>query len=425
MTQRQNEIWSNWSGSQQSSPTLFFPHDLDSLKEVVQSYPKIRVVGAGHSFSPLVKTNDVMISLEQYKGMVTHDAEHYQSEFYAGTRLYDVGEKLAAVNQALMNQGDINQQSIAGAIATATHGTGIELPCLSALVSGFELLTASGDVLQCDAAQHANIFHAGRVALGSFGVMTKIQLQNRPMYRLKEQIRLCPLQDIFQHMEQWKTEHRHIEFFAFIHAQDVVLKTLDETFDSIQERPQSWIDEDLILNLCSELNRICPKVNPLLQKLLNLVIRQSTVVDWSTRLFPSERHTRFNEMEYQIPAEHGLACFEEVMHVLKKQRAHVFFPIEFRYVRADDIWLSPFYQQDAVSISVHQFYKQNYELIFNLVEPIFLKYRGRPHWGKLHSLEARQLQKLYPKWDDFMRLRHELDPTQKWLNSYLERIFLT
>lgn len=179
-----------------------------------------------------------------------------------------------------------------------------------------------------------------------------------------------------------------------------------------------------MLNMCCELNRIWPGLNPWLQRLLNIAIRPSKAVDWSSRIFPSVRNTRFNEMEYQLPVKQGLACFEEVMEILQQQKAPVFFPIEFRYVRGDDIWLSPFYQQDSVSISVHQFYKQDYQVIFDLVEPIFRKYGGRPHWGKLHSLEARQLCELYPKWDEFMQLRKSLDPQDKWLNPYLERLFI-
>ena len=356
--------------------------------------------------------------------MCDYDREQCRSTFWAGTRLYDVGEKLATIDQALANQGDIDRQSLAGAIATGTHGTGVELPCLSALVSEFELLTADGHLLCCNSEQHADIFAAGRVACGSLGIMTRIQLQNRPMYRLQEQIRLCSLTDLYANIDKWKHQHRHIEFWAFTHSDNVILKSLDETQEEAQARPDGWLDEDFMLNMCCELNRIWPGLNPWLQRLLNIAIRPSKAVDWSSRIFPSVRNTRFNEMEYQLPVKQGLACFEEVMEILQQQKAPVFFPIEFRYVRGDDIWLSPFYQQDSVSISVHQFYKQDYQVIFDLVEPIFRKYGGRPHWGKLHSLEARQLCELYPKWDEFMQLRKSLDPQDKWLNPYLERLFI-
>ena len=423
MIKMQSEFWSNWSGSQQAYPKLLRPNSLELLQNVVRTHPKIRAIGAGHSFSGLAQTNDVLLSLDYFKGVVSHDDEHCQSVVQAGTHLYDLGEKMSAYNQALMNQGDVDQQTLAGAISTGTHGTGIDLQCLSAYVEGFELITADGDLIWCDAVQHAEIFQAGRVALGSLGLITKIKLQNRPMYKLKEQVRSCPLIEVFQHIEQWKSQHRHIEFWVFIHSSNVILKTLDETNERVQPKTEQILDEDVFLRICSELTKSCPILNPALQKLVSLLVRPSTAIDWSSRIFPAIRETRFNEMEYQLPVQTGLACLEELMHCFKKHKVPMFFPIEFRYVKADDIWLSPFYQQDSISISVHQYYRQDYVRIFKLAEPIFQKYGGRPHWGKLHTLGGQELSALYPKWDDFMHLRQQVDPEKKWINSHLEHLF--
>ncbi|WP_180144443.1 D-arabinono-1,4-lactone oxidase [Acinetobacter sp. YH12052] len=425
MTIQHDIAWENWSGAQKSIPKSFIqPKNLEQLMDVVQSQPKIRMVGAGHSFSPLAKTTDTLVSLDHLKGILDIDAERCQSTVQAGTRLFDLGEKLASFDQALINQGDIDRQSLAGAIATGTHGTGLELPCLSALVTGFELLTAQGELLQCSAEQNSEIFQAGRVSLGSLGVLTHVQLQNRPMYKLKEQTRLCPLKDVMQNMQQWQYAHRHIEFWVFSHADQVILKTLDETEDDLQPRKDQWLDDDVLLKFCAELTRFFPPLNPWLQKLLGVFVKPSMSVDWSSRIFPSARNTKFNEMEYQIPLQHGMNCLEEILHTLRRHKVPMFFPLEYRLVRGDDIWLSPFYQQDSASISVHQFYKQDYQVIFKLVEPIFLKYGGRPHWGKLHSLNARQLQNVYPKWQDFFNIRQELDPKQKWLSPELQQLLI-
>ena len=423
--QQANDIWRNWSGSQSSAARIVQPSQISELQSLVKTHAHIRAVGAGHSFSPLAKTDEVLLNLDQFKGVVAFDQEKTQCTVQAGTRLYDLGKDLAPINQALINQGDIDQQSLAGAISTGTHGTGIDLPCISAFVEGFELLTADGELLQCHREQNAEIFQAGRVALGSLGILTKITLQNRPRYKLKEQIRLCSLKDVFTHIEQWKHQHRHIEFWAFLHADQMILKTLDETEDDIQPRQESWPSEDALLTLCSELTRLFPPTNPYLQKLLSVFVKPTCYVDWSNQIFPTPRQTKFNEMEYQIPVEQGLKCLDEILHVLGKHQVPMFFPIEFRYVNGDDIWLSPFYQRDSVSISIHQFYKQDYHAIFDLVEPIFQKYQGRPHWGKLHSMSAASLRELYPKWDDFMALRQQLDPQQKCLNAYLKELFLS
>ncbi len=423
--QQANDVWRNWSGSQFSAARIVQPSQISELQSLVKTHAHIRAVGAGHSFSPLAKTDEVLLNLDLLKGIVAFDQEKTQCTVRAGTRLYDLGKDLVPINQALINQGDIDQQSLAGAISTGTHGTGIDLPCISAFVEGFELLTADGELLQCHREQNAEIFQAGRVALGSLGILTQITLQNRPRYKLKEQIQLCSLKDIFTHIGQWKHQHRHIEFWAFLHADQVMLKTLDETEDDIQSRQESWPSEDALLTLCSELTRLFPKTNPYLQKLLGIFVKPTCYVDWSHRIFPTPRNTRFNEMEYQIPVEQGLQCLEEVLATLRKHKVPMFFPIEFRYVKGDEIWLSPFYQRDSVSISIHQFYKQDYHAIFDLVEPILQKYQGRPHWGKLHSMSAASLRELYPKWDNFMVLRQQLDPQQKWLNPYLKELFLS
>lgn len=423
--QQADKIWRNWSGSQFSTARIVQPIQISELQSLVKTHAHIRAVGAGHSFSPLAKTDEVLLNLDQFKGVVAFDQEKTQCTVYAGTRLYDLGKDLTPINQALINQGDIDQQSLAGAISTGTHGTGIDLPCISAFVEGFELLTADGELLQCHRQQNTEIFQAGRVALGSLGILTQITLQNRPRYKLKEQIRLCSLKDIFTHIDQWKHQHRHIEFWAFLHADQVMLKTLDETDATIQPRTESWPSEDALLTLCSELTRKLPATNPYLQKLLGVFVKPTCYVDWSHRIFPTPRNTKFNEMEYQIPVDSGLQCLDEILHILRKHQVPMFFPIEFRYVKGDEIWLSPFYQRDSVSISIHQFYKQDYRTIFDLIEPILQKYQERPHWGKLHSMSTASLRELYPKWDDFMVLRQQLDPQQKWLNPYLKQLFLS
>jgi len=418
-------LWENWSGLQQSRPTQFVkPTDVTELSQIIRQAQKCRVVGAGHSFSPLVCTDDTLISLDCLTGLVRHDAQHNQSTLFAGTRLKNLGPVLDPINQALQNQGDIDEQSLAGAVSTGTHGTGIDLTCLSGFVEGFQLVTANGEILECNTTENSTIFEAGRVSLGSFGVLSQITMQNRPRYRLKEQIQLTPFNDILSHMDQWKTEHRHIECMVFVYAQDAILKTLDPTDDEIKTLPAPWPSDDTLLTLFSEIAQKTPILNPYVQKLLGAFIKPTTRVDWSSIVFPSVRETRFNEMEYQIPAERGLECLAEVVATLKKHKAPVFFPLEYRYVKGDDIWLSPFYQQDCASISVHQYHKQDCHEIFKIVEPIFWKYGGRPHWGKMHTLNASALKKLYPRWYDFLALRKELDPQQKWMNPHLESLFL-
>lgn len=427
MSDLKQGIWSNWSGFQQSKPQqILHPANIQELQSIVAQQQKIRVIGAGHSFTALVCSDATLLSLDHIAGIASTDAGLCQSSIYAGTRLFDLDQLLQqqSINQALINQGDIDQQSLAGAVSTGTHGTGADLHCISGYVEAFELLTASGEILKCSRSENPEIFAAGRVSLGSLGILTQITMQNRPRYKLKEHIRLCPVEEMQQNIQQWKHQHRHIECFVFSHEKQLMLKTLEETEDEILPRKQNFPSDDTLLTLCSELTRSFPALNPYLQKLLGIFVKPTTYVDWSSNIFPTPRNTKFNEMEYQIPVDQGLACLDEVLHALRKYKVATFFPLEFRFVKGDEIWLSPFYQQDSISISVHQYHKQDPKLIFEVVEPILQKYRGRPHWGKMHTLTAAELRTLYPKWDDFMALRQQLDPKSKFLNPYLEKLFL-
>ncbi|MBJ8453960.1 FAD-binding protein [Acinetobacter bereziniae] len=418
--------WNNWSGFQHSQPEhILKPSSIDELKNIVQNHHKIRVVGAGHSFTPLVCTDATLLSLDHFSGVENVNTALTQANIWSGTRLFNLDQYLEPIQQSLMQQGDIDQQSLAGAVSTGTHGTGLNLHCISAYVEAFELLTASGDILTCSRQDNPNIFEAGRVSLGSLGILTKITMQNKPRYKLKEHVRLCSVKEFFENIDLWKTQHRHIECFAFSHADQLILKTLDITDEDIQPRKLSWPSEDALLTICCGLTKSFPALNPKLQKLLGVFVKPTTFVDWSSQIFPTPRETKFNEMEYQIPIESGMECLEAVLTGLKHAKAQTFFPVEFRFVKGDDIWLSPFYQQDSISISVHQYHKQAPNQLFDEIEPIFQHYRGRPHWGKMHNMGASQLQALYPKWDDFMQLRAQLDPTQKFLNPYLEKLFFT
>ncbi|WP_373467625.1 D-arabinono-1,4-lactone oxidase [Acinetobacter bereziniae] len=418
--------WNNWSGFQQSQPEhILKPSSIDELKNIVQNHHKIRVVGAGHSFTPLVCTDATLLSLDHFSGVENVNTALTQANIWSGTRLFNLDQYLEPIQQSLIQQGDIDQQSLAGAVSTGTHGTGLNLHCISAYVEAFELLTASGDILTCSRQDNPNIFEAGRVSLGSLGILTKITMQNKPRYKLKEHVRLCSVKEFFENIDLWKTQHRHIECFAFSHADQLILKTLDITDEDIQPRKLSWPSEDALLTICCSLTKSFPALNPKLQKLLGVFIKPTTFVDWSSQIFPTPRETKFNEMEYQIPVESGMECLEAVLTALKNAKAQTFFPVEFRFVKGDDIWLSPFYQQDSISISVHQYHKQAPNQLFDEIEPIFQHYRGRPHWGKMHNMGASQLQALYSKWDDFMQLRAQLDPTQKFLNPYLEKLFFT
>ncbi len=421
--------WQNWSGSQTASPaSIFYPDSESALQQAIRSTKgQIRAFGGGHSFSAVVPTNaqGALISLEAMSGLVSHDAAALTATFHAGTRIASAGPLLQAVGQGLLNEADINMQSLAGAISTATHGTGRQMQCYSATVKGLRLVLADGSAVDCSAEKERELFAAARVAVGSIGIISQATVQNRAAYSLREQVNVMSTPEAISALERDRDKHRHMEFFAFPFGDKAIVKRMDISTEAPTRIEEPLIDENGILEFAADMARQYPWTNKWSQRLVGAFVSDSVRVGRSYEIFPSPRTVGFNEMEYSVPAERGLECFQEVLALMRAKEVNVFFPIEFRYTAADECWLSPFYQRASASISVHQYYKQDYQSFFRLVEPVFRKYQGRPHWGKLHSLGARELRELYPRFDDFVRVRQQHDPRGRFLNDYARKLFIS
>lgn len=436
------DVWSNWSGWVKAWPQgIVAPTTEEEVASIVRDAPApIRTAGRGHSFTPLVESDGTILTLFGLSGVVDHDPIEMTARIKAGTTIRDLGPLLFERGLALLNQGDIDRQTLAGAVGTGTHGTGGGLGSLSAGVKAFRLATASGEVLSCSRTENSDVFDAGRVSFGSLGAMTEITMQCTKIYALEETGGRMPIAEALDKAEAMRDEARHFEFFWFPFADQALVKFLRETDKEARprrRRPDGEMSrDDKIMKLACEVSRTLPFLRGPLQKFLtsasgsryssgsiNGVEGQATKVRWSHDAFPSDRNVRFNEMEYAVPAEKGPDCIREVAEHMRKCGTNFLFPLEFRYVAADDAWLSPFYRRDSVTISVHQYHRQPYKELFAGVEDIFRRYDGRPHWGKLHTRGAKDFEALYPKWDAFREVRRQLDPTGKFLNAHLKQIF--
>lgn len=421
---RRTVPWRNWSGAQECEPTArVAPASEEALAELVRAARHtIRPVGAGHSFSPLVPTDGTIVALSRLSGIVSHDPATLRADVWAGTRMAELGPPLAALGQALENMADIDRQLVGGAVATATHGTGLELGSISTTVRWLRLVTASGEVVECSADRNPELFQAARASLGALGIVTQLRLQNRRPYRLREKVWIMKTEDVLEASAELRTRHRHFETFPMVHGDMSLVETLDETDDEptpVEEQDDGGAALAALADLASRF----PSLRGLLANLLAWLVEPGERVGESWQLLASVRNTRFNEMEYAVPLESGPDCLREVLATIERENIDVFFPLEFRYVKGDDIWLSPFYGRDSCAISVHQFHARPYADYFAAVEPVFWKYDGRPHWGKLHTLEARELSGLYPRWRDFLEVRLDLDPYGKFLNDHLRGVF--
>lgn len=427
--------WSNWSGAVRGEPQrVARPETEAELAQVMrEGVGPVRVVGSGHSFTPLGDTSGTLISLDAFSGVVSADPNALTATVKAGSKIHALGRPLFDLGLGLKNQGDIDRQAIGGAVGTGTHGTGPTLGSLSAEVKGFRLVTASGEVVDCSASSNADMFEAGRVSFGTLGVMSEITIGVRKAYKLCEKNWVMPLAACWREIAKLKEQHRHFEFFWFPHADAVVAKSLDETDEEVSapltseqmlERGERVSSDQRAFKIGCEIARVVPALSGRVQKFFTSAsMGASSRARWAHEIFPSARNVRFNEMEYAVPAANGIDCIREVAEAFVKHKLPGVFPIEFRYVKADDIWLSPFYKRDAATISVHQYNRQPFEPLFDVAEAIFRRYGGRPHWGKLHSLKFAELERLYPRWGDYQALRRRLDPQGKLTNSYLSQVF--
>lgn len=419
--------WRNWSGSQQCLPEArIAPASLAELQELLAtSKGTIRPVGAGHSFTPLVPTEGTLVSLSRLGGVTDPDSQGLQATIGGGTRLGDIGQPLQNMGQALINMPDIDEQTLAGSLATATHGTGADLGCMSTFVRGLQIADARGELVDCDENNNPELFQAAKVSLGSLGLITQVRMQCVEPYRLRRETVWWELEEMLENVDSMADQHRNFEFFyvpfsgmGFTDAHDVTDEPIGTTG---QEDPN---EGTMALKMLRDWLEWSPTLRQLVLGTYASTIPDEITIGNSWKNYANERNVRFNEMEYHLPRESGLQALREIISALESNHHEVFFPLEVRYVKGDDIWLSPFHQQDSMSIAVHRYFEEDYQPYFQTVEPILRKHGGRPHWGKLNSLTRADFKALYPNWNDFAQVRAEMDPEGRFLNPYLRELFL-
>jgi len=390
----QDSRWSNFSGRVTCEPARFVrPRDEAELIAAVRAAAAdgrgLRVAGTGHSFTPLCATHGTLVSLDDWQGITAIDRERGQVTVRAGTKLHALGEPLLAAGLAMRNLGDVDVQALAGAVSTGTHGTGPALANVSSQLVGARLVLASGAPLELSTERDPDRLDAARVSLGLLGVLSSLRLQAVPAYRLHERTWKTGIEECLAELAGDVAAQRHYEFWWYPHKDYAERKSL-----ALTEAPPE-----------------------------SVAGRKGERIDWSARIFPSVRELRFNEMEYSVPAAAGPACFRAVRERMRTRWREVVWPVEYRTLAADGAWLSTAHRRDSVAISLHQDARLDCDAFFADCEAIFVEHSGRPHWAKLHNRTALDLAGLYPRWDDFRALRHELDPNGVFANDYLRELF--
>lgn len=392
------EAWRNWSGSLAFRPEeILSPENetalIDVVKHCKERRKKIRVAGAGHSSSSLVKTDDTLLSLSRFKGIVRHDEQEKTATLRTGMTVHESNKALQSIGYALFNTGDVDVQMLTGAISTGTHGTGRRLQNLSSMLCGVRMIDANGEVKSFSKTEHPDLMKAIRVSLGSLGVFTEITVRVLPVFKLRR-LELCvDVRDCIEYFHQLADENRNADFYWYPRSDETKIRILNEPGNGSQSFPFKFNCRD-------------------------------EEEGWVGDILPRTRELRFDEMEYSFSVEAGMKCFQTIRDRIKKNhRKEVAWRVLYRTIAADENYLSPHSHRDSVTISLHHNAGLSYEKYFSDIEPIFIDFGGRPHWGKKHSLKAKQLRKLYRDWNKFHEVRRSMDPDGIFMNPFLQELF--
>jgi L-gulonolactone oxidase len=425
--------WVNWAGDQACRPArIVRPGSRDELAEAVVSAAaageKVRVAASGHSFTEAALTEGTMLRLEGLSGVEDADRASGLVRVGGGTVLADLNQELAGLGLAMENLGDIDRQTIAGAISTGTHGTGARLRNISAQVEGLELVLGDGSVRRLNAATDPELLRAVRVGVGALGAISAVILRCVPAFTLLRVDAPVPREEVLDSFDERANAHEHFELFTFPYS-DLAL-VLERNRSEEPPRPRGRaaaylndvVLENWALEALSATGKAIPRLIPALSRLAGRLASGSRTSDRSDRVFANDRRVRFTEMEYALPREHGPEAARRVVEWVRAHRYPVFFPIEMRVSAGDDASLSPAHERETAYVAVHQYRGMEWRPYFEAVEAIMDDYGGRPHWGKRHFQTAATLAPRYPAWEEFQRTRDLLDPGRTFSNEYTDRV---
>jgi L-gulonolactone oxidase len=424
--------WTNWAGNQACAPTsIRKPRSEGELAAIVRQAAeagmRVKCVGAGHSFTPIACTDGVMVDLSDYGQVLGFDAEARTITVQAGVTLATLCEELDQRGLALENMGDIAYQSIAGATATATHGTGWHFGNISSRIVGLRIIAGDGSIIDATPTENPEVLDAARVGVGALGIVSTVTLQAVKAFRIHAIEEPMKLDELLADFDGYMSSADHVEFYWVPHTSWALTKRNRRTDEPAapRGRVKQVVDDILLPNvgfgaLC-RIGRRRPSLIPRLAKILPSTGRVE-YTDRSDKVFTSPRLVRFYEMEYAIPRDAIPEALNRVRRLVDESGMHISFPVEVRVVAPDDIPLSTAQGRATGYIAVHVYQGTPYDAYFQGVEAIMNSYGGRPHWGKMHFQRAEVLAERYPRWDDFQAVRRRLDPAGVFTNPYLERV---
>ena len=425
--------WRNWGRSQTSHP--HWVSRASSVEDVVDTLAfarengmPVRPIGAGHSFTSIAATDGVQLDTAALDGVLAVNGTSVT--LGAGTNLYQLPALLGEHRLAMENMGDIDRQTIAGAISTGTHGTGARFGGIATQVEALTMVTADGSLLHVSDTENADLLPAARVGLGALGVLVDVTLRCVPEFVLRAVERPEPLDEVLDAWGERAASVDHFEFYWFPHTTQALTKTNTrlpaDTPRKGQNPVAAWIDDEFMPNglyaLVCNLGVLAPGTTPPLNRLANRLAAEREVTNSWHEVFTSPRRVRFREMEYALPAAAIPDALRAIRAAIDEHGWRITFPVEVRIAAADDNWLSTAQGRETGYIAVHRYYREDPTEYFEAVEAIAREHGGRPHWGKMHFRTADDLRPAYAHFDDFLAVRDRLDPERLFANDYLERV---
>ncbi len=425
--------WTNWAGLATAHPTAERrPHDADevvaAVREARERGLRVKMHGTGHSFTDIAVTDGVMLHPDSLSGITAVDRGAGTVTVLAGTPLHVVNEGLVRLGLSLHNMGDVQEQTVAGAISTGTHGTGGTKASLSHQVRALELVDGTGRLRTLSPDSDPGLFEVARVGLGALGVLTSVTLEVEELYTLAAREWPTTWDEVVDGFEELALAHDHVEVYWWPHTDRLLAKANDRTTEAPEplSRARAWWDDRFLANTVFGAAQRLGNLRPGLVRPLNRISARALVErryrDVPHRVFTSPRTVRFREMEYALPRDAGMAALAEVRRVLERGDLRVGFPVEVRHAPADDVPLSPAHGRDTVYLAFHVNAATDHTAYFGAVEEVALAHDGRPHWGKLHTRTAADLAPSYARWDDVLAAREALDPDRVFGNAYLTRV---
>lgn len=427
--------WTNWAGTETAEPhTIRTPSSagqiVRTIEHAVAHRATVKMTGTGHSFTGIAAPVGTMLRPDRYTGIVAVNRDAMTVTVRAGTPLHVLNVELARLGLSLHNMGDIDEQTVAGATSTGTHGTGGVVASLSAQIASFTIISGHGEEFTASPTSFREIYDTARVGLGALGILSEITLFVEPLFALDAHERPMTWGAMLASYDELTHDHHHVDAYWFPHTDLVMTKTNDRLAELNGLEPlsrwRSWLDDEFLSNtvfgMLTSVGTHVPTTVPRMNRISSNALSERSYSDLAHRVFTSPRRVRFKEMEYAVPREVGLEALKAVRRLIEASRWHIGFPVEIRTAPADDITLSTASGRDSMYLAFHVPAKADHTEYFAGVERVMRDFDGRPHWGKMHSLGADDLAKLYTGFEDFRILRDELDPERVFANPHLRKI---